>query len=66
MAKTTRQQTKDKLDTIVRQLEAIEQTAIEIGLLYQDSDSDVSGAMYLLSTMIETSLPIIRDTNKKL
>jgi len=66
MPKTTRQQTKDKLQSLIDRLKYIEQVAIEIGLLYQDSDSDVSSTMYVVSELCETVIPVIEQTNNNL
>lgn len=66
MPKTTRQQTKDKLQSLIDRLKYIEQVAIEIGMLYSDSDSDVSECMYMVSELCETVIPVIEKTNSTL
>lgn len=63
---TTRKLTKEKIDAMITKLQSIELTAIELGMLYQNSDAIVSGVMYAISKMVETAIPLLEQTNKEL
>lgn len=63
---TTRQLTKDKLESMIAKLKSIEQTAIDIGMLYQESDAIVAGVMYMVSEMVEAAVPLLEQANKDL
>lgn len=63
---STRQITKDKLEAMITKLQSIEQTAIDIGMTYQESDVILSGVMFAISTMVETCIPLIEQANNEL
>jgi hypothetical protein len=63
---TTRQKTKDKLDSMVDKLKSIEITAIELGMLYQESDVILSGVMLVVSDLVIATIPLIEQANKEL
>ena len=63
---TTRQKTKDKLDSMIDKLKSIEYTAIELGMLYQESDVILSGVMLVVSDLVQATVPLIEQANKEL
>jgi len=63
---STRQITKRQLDQIVAKLQEIEILAINIGLLYQNSDVPVSHVMLVLSEMVKVAEPLVQETNDNL
>lgn len=63
---TTRQNTKDKIDAMVSKLQSIEITAIEIGMLYENSDSTTAPTMYAVSKLVEVVIPLLIKCNEEL
>jgi len=63
---TTRQKTKEKLDSMIDKLKSIEYTSIEIGMRYQDSDVTLSGVMLVVSDLVQVAIPLIEQANKEL
>lgn len=63
---TTRQKSKDKLESMIDKLKSIEYTAIELGLLYQDSDAILSGVMYVVSNLVVVVIPLLEQANQDL
>lgn len=63
---TTRQKSKHKLESLIDHLTTVELIAIELGLLYQESDVELSGVMFVVSEMVEVVKPLVEKTNKEL
>lgn len=63
---TTRQKTKDKLESMIDKLKSIEITAIELGMLYQESNVILSGVMLVVSDLVQATIPLIEQANTEL
>lgn len=63
---TTRKKTKEKLESLIMKLESIEMDAIAIGMTYQEADHELAGVMFVVSTLVETTIPLIKEVNDKL
>lgn len=66
MSKSTRQQIKAKLESMVSNLQKLEITAVEIGMITDESDSEVAGVMFVVSKMVEVCIPLIEKANQEL